>query len=458
MSRQEGFLAIGRKPVDDDLTKNFKGEEMTTQTSEDLEGGLVSRHLFGVAGMNDMLELISRFKYGGNTPKGKAFSTVIGTLMYGLVHVPYRASRHFASYSPYGFVRYGVKKLRDHQGKDNWFQQSMGTPEQEQTALWRAAAGTTAMLLIASLFKGSDEPEEKDKDYITVTGNGPPTDDPQVRDAWIKQGNQPYHMRGRLLGVPFNINIGRGGEALLFSALPFAVMDDLTLRDKLRGYKSKDYKVADIADAFSTYVAAIASKGGISGIIDLSGKKNFSLSSGKGIADAVSNYASNIIPLNRFLHTTENLFASPPDKSTIEAAILGNIPIVKLGNYPALNRLGEPIGDASTLSKLSYLGVPLPILAPATEKNKKVYELIVAKGAAPGRMNRVDVERKYGELSNKQWYDFVKMSGGYIVKRIEDSHDSLMKMTPAKVDKFMSDVDQTGRIRAAKLLGLKEIK
>ena len=458
MAKQEGFLAIGRKPVADDLNTDFKGNEITDRLGENLEGGLISRHLFGVAGMNDVLEMISRFKYGGNTPKGKALSTVLGTLMYGLVHVPYRASRHFASYSPYGFIRYGVKKLRDHQGKENWFMQSMGTPEQEQTALWRAAAGTALMALIASLFRGSDEPEEKDKDYITVTGNGPPTDDPQVRDAWIKQGNQPYHMRGRLFGVPFNVNIGRGGEVGLFAALPFAVADDLAIRDKIRGYKSKEYKASDIVDAFSTYVAAISQKGGLGGLIDLSGKHTSTLASGKGIASAVSGYAANVIPLNRFIQTTENLFINPPDKSTVETTITANIPLARLGNFPALNRMGDPVGDANWLGKISYLGVPLPIDVEPTEQNKKVYEVIHSKMAAPGRMNRVDVEKKYGELTNRQWYDFVKASGGYLSKRITDSHDKLMKMSPGQVDKWMAEVDETARARAANGMGLRVVK
>ena len=120
--------------------------------------------------------------------------------------------------------------------------------------------------------------------------------------------------------------------------------------------------------------------------------------------------------------------------------------------------MGDPVGDPSWLGKISYMGVPLPIDVEPTEKNKKVYEVIHAKMAAPGRMNRVDVEKKYGELTNKQWYDFVKTSGSYISSRIESSHDKLMKMDAGKVDKWMSDMDQNSRAQAAKRLGLKEVK
>ncbi len=418
--------------------------------AEHLQDGFLSN-----MGPNQFLSALSRWR---NNPESPWQAKIASYLAFGIVHTPYRILRAGASFSPYGIVRYAIHRNQIRDGGASSFEQSMGTHYQERLMLAKSLAGTMLSAGLLSLFKPTkkDGTDDKEGNYLHVTGAGPDSSDKVYQDAWRKR-HSPFAIEGKLFGQEFRFNYGKGlAEPFLFPLSTVGAYDDHLLRLGQNAGKANPRSISDVVELASEYLGTLQQRGAFIGLKN-AGDLFSRVSNGRPatIASVATGTAANAIPWNRFFQTSGKFFMDLPDKSSVRAAIIANLPVVPaFESKPALNGLGDPLGDDTIAGKSWFAGAPVVMRIPQTGQNKLVYDLIRQKQQGPPTPVRSNIERIYGPLSDAQWYNFVKGTGQAVKMRIAMDAPELSFDPPADFAKKTATYAREAQQTQAEVMGL----
>lgn len=447
-ARREGFIIVGRRDVD-------------TQGRELHEGTGVTRGLEAiVTSISRMEQNVERAAMDpARKERTLAFVTAAKRLLFGFILVPFRVSSHVMGDMPlHGAWRAFYHKLKSGTAVGTSYQQSRGTWFQERARMRELLGNTVLLAAIASLLRPSDEPdEEKGDNWFTVTGNGPLSDDRGVKQAWAER-NKPFALRGKLFGVPIEMNLGRGAETYAFALAPLGAYDDYHVAAKQDAGKSSPVGVDMAANMASNYMATLWQRAAFGAQFSRTGNvMSREYSSPAMITNWTTGFAKNALPLQRFVESTAALFAGQADISTVQNAARANIPYVgPLTAEPALNFLGDEIAD-DVPSRLWKAGIPFYLRVKESAMNRAAYGLILDKGQAPSVPSRKSVERSLGPLNNQTWRAYVKTYGGYVKEQLAEGFDKYDEMDGRQFNEAMEGLSKKARSFTVKDLGLEVI-
>ena len=406
---------------------------------------------------NKFIDAVARWRSDPNPA-----TRIASTALFGLVTIPYRMLRYSASFSPYGLVRYSIHKFRTSKGHSSLWEQSLGTRYQERQRLTEAIVGSALMGGLLAMFKPTRDDKDNDRDsfFIHVTGAGPGNEDRLVQDAWRKRHHQ-FSLEVKIGGHEFHTPYGRGaGEAFLFPLSFVGAYDDHLLKSRQNEGRRQPSAISMTTSMAANYLSTMSQRGAFIGLKNAGDLiSRTTTSRAPGVASIVASNAANFIPWNRFMQTVGNFFADTPDRSSVGAAILANTPVAgPIFARPALNGLGDHIGDESVWNEAFFAGAPVVMKLEDTPLNKRVYGLIREKEQAPSTPLRSVIEKRYRTLSDDEWYSFMKRTGAEVKTTMNLEYPSLKSMDPAEFNKTVNGYSVKAQENAAEALGLSRKK
>lgn len=408
--------------------------------------------------MNPLMEWISSMRAKGGV------GSIVSTALFGFVNIPYRTTRYWAQFGPYGLLREGVHHYRVSRGLESFWKQSHATEMQCRARLYEAIGGTLAFGLATAwgLTHSTADPNAGDDKFgIYVTGQGP--SGRVLRDAWAKNHWQPYALNFVIGGHKVAIPLTRVGEAIMFPFLLAAAADDAQWRKK-EIMASGRPAPAPLSNYVTAAIGEIFSMTGQRGIFQGMGQMAETMRGGGGalkqIAKTAATVASAIaVPFKQLLAGISDMFIGPMDQSSATAIIAANFPIVGLPfQTRAVNRFGDELYDRSWYGRIARTGVPIVFQVSKTPENEQLYSTLIAKGAAPPELRRSVLEEKYGPLTDSQFQKFAKISGETLKAETLGNLPTLQGSTPNDAKKLLAQASTAANRQAASALGLETVK
>jgi hypothetical protein len=241
-----------------------------------------------------------------------------------------------------------------------------------------------------------------------------------------------------------------------------SVFDDAAWKDKQNqalGRATKDPINERVIMGLGTLYNIV----GAQGIFQAAGHISKLSSGGGGVGRAIATTAAGTaaalaIPGKSLLAGLSDMVFGQPDRSSIKAAMVANIPIVNtLYNGKAINRFGDVIGDRSWYAQMVKFGSPIAIRVSDNPENKALYQMILDKGTAPPDLRRYIIEEKYGPLTQSEWNQFTKLSGDTLKKSVVDNLAQLQTMPSQAVHQFMVNAGASANDQAAATLKLEPV-
>jgi macrodomain Ter protein organizer (MatP/YcbG family) len=396
--------------------------------------------------VNHLLDALGKmYSQGGKLALG-------ARLAFGFVVIPFRAAMWYSGYSPYGFIRYARHKRRQSLGLESHWKQSFGTRAQERQRLRDATIGSLAMLLGVALRSnsGDDDPDKSEVLKFIFTGKGP--SDPVTRQAWNRRF-QPYSLNVKIGKAYFSMNLGRAGESV---AWPFALagaLDDVALSKKGKLARNPGATFRDIPELIGSYWGSLSQRSAFQGIGNTNNQQN-AVEADNLFKKAVFT-SSAFIPWKGAMSSVTRMAFDPVDNKTMSGVIFANTPLIgPILGRPALNNLGDPLGDRTMAGRIYREGVPLVVRFPASA-DSRVYDLILEQGRGPSAPRRSELERQYGPLSPEQLYQFAKIRGGIVKAAMNERFDKLRAMDSEQFGSALESITGTANIKAARAVGLR---
>lgn len=444
-------ISVVDKEMADDVVEGAAREGM----------GMVGRLSDGVNNMEEgflrtpityLLDAIGKmYSKGGAT-------ALAARLLFGFVTIPFRAAMWYSGYSPYGLIRIGIHKAYQAKGMESPYQQSMATRAQEQQRLRDAIVGSIAMAVGVLLRSnsGDDDLDEAALFKFIVTGKGPK--DVAVKQAWNKRF-QPYSLNFKFGKTYVHFNLGRVGESLAWPLALAGALDDVSLDKKGKLARNPGATFRDTWEIIGSYWGSLSQRASFQSI----GKAFGTADRGQNATMAdrlfsqVTFSASAFMPWKGAMSTVTRMASDPVDNKTMSGVIWSNTPIVgpMLGR-PALNNLGDPLGDRSAAGRLYREGLPMVVRFPASA-DSRVYDLIIDQGRGPSAPSRTDLEQQYGPLTPEQFYNFSKERGRLIKEEMNTRYEDLRKMDSEKFGNAMERIGRNAKRKAAQSVALKKV-
>jgi hypothetical protein len=166
--------------------------------------------------------------------------------------------------------------------------------------------------------------------------------------------------------------------------------------------------------------------------------------------------ASAFIPWKGAMASVTRLASEPVDTNTLSGVIYSNLPVVgpMLGR-PAINNLGDPLGDRSMAGRLYREGVPLIVRFPAGA-DSRVYDLIMEQGRGPSAPRRSELEERFGVITPQQFYDFSKARGQFVKEAMNKNFDKLRALDPERYGRVLEAISREANAKAAKAVRLRK--
>jgi hypothetical protein len=451
-----------------DFFANKVGDNLASQAARAAELDAYSATGFKAPGiketdegwLSNKLGINKLMQYMRDLRKEGGFSSVVGITGFGFVNVPLRMARFNANFFGYGILRWGVYKYRMARGLETPWKQSFANETQARQRLLEGIIGS----LIGFGFLGwawnnsTADDNRKKKFFIYATGHGPLNK--TLKDAWLKEGYRPFSLiiglDGKVIG---NVPITRVGGALAWPMGISAAEDDHAWAKKdaeANGRKFNESVAGDLAQMAGTYYEIIGAQGIFQGISHLQQLSQGGGGMGKVIASSLSGVAASILmPGKQLIASVSQMIWGNPDRSSIEAAIAANFPIIGAPwLHPQINRLGDPLGDNTWYGKISNLGLPIAFRVSDNPVNRELYQTLLDKGVAPADLRRTLVEERYGPLTDEQFTQFAKSSGASIKDALAGNLTQLQGMSAPDAKKFVAKAVQTADLQSASDLGL----
>jgi N12 class adenine-specific DNA methylase/16S rRNA G966 N2-methylase RsmD len=399
------------------------------------------------------------------------FKSVLGLSAFGFVNVPLRVAKFNANFFGYGFFRWGVHTFKTKGftiggrqfggGQETPWKQSFANDQQAKQRLREAIVGTSIGLgFLGWALSGNTSADDnsKRKFFIVVTGHG--SSNKTLRDAWLKEGYRPNSivigLDGKVIG---SAPITRVGGALAWPMGISAAHDDVAWAKKDAEANGKPFHEsvsAELSTMAGTYYEIIGAQGIFQGIQHFQDIASGGGGMAKVLASTVSSAVSAVVvPGKQLLAGISQMIWGNPDRSSIEAAIAANFPIIGAPwLHPQINRLGDELGDQTWYGKISNLGLPIAFRVSDNPTNRDLYQTLLNKGVAPPDLRRTDIEQRYGALTDAQFTQFAKTSGENIKNNLVSNIASIQQMQPAEAKSFVVKAAAQADSQAASSLGL----
>ena len=448
------------------LGEKLGSEEKATQALEAAVNdaySVVGRRSVGIGEMDEgMLSQPINFlmKKASEARRHGGAPSILTIMALGFMNVPFRLTRYYAGWSPYGLVRSAVNKYRVDRGMDTLWKQSYKNELAARARFREAAIGTGLMLGFVGwqAFKHtSDDDAEKRNFAMYATGEGP--ENRTLRDAWLKRGYKPFSLNvvagGRVVA---SIPITRVGEIFAYPLGMAAALDDVAWKRKQEAAtgETKDFPGRDLIAGLSTYYEIVGAQGVLQSAGHLSQLGSGESGVGRALAvSAASTTSALAIPGKAAIQSLTDMIYGPVDRSSAIAAAAANFPVLNaIVNGNSINRFGDVVGDRSWSGIIGRTGIPIVFRVSDTQENREMYQMIVEKGAAPPDLRRYIVEENYGPLTQDQWNKYVKSSGDTLKSMVLQNMESLQELPPQAVREFMMKAAESANAQAAAALNL----
>lgn len=424
------------------------------------------------APMNWLMGKVTEARGEGGAP------SMLTIMAVGFCNVPFRTARYYAGWSPYGLLRWGVHNymqsrtlpgakwlrtvgLKSGQERETFWSQTYKNDLTAKQRLREAVAGTSLMLAFLgwqSTHSTADDDAEKRPFAMFTTGAGPSSR--TLRDAWIKRGFQPYSLHVIVNGsVVAAIPTTRAGQILAYPLGIAAALDDVQWKrkqDRAVGRSLHDPISQELLTGVSTYYNIVGAQGIFQAAGHISQLGQGSGGMARAIGTTLAGTASAIaIPGKSLLQGVSDMIYGPVDRSSLQAAMVANVPFVNLVyNGAAINRFADPVGDRSWYATMTKLGAPIAFRVADTAVNREMYQMILDKGAAPPDLRRSVVEDKYGPLTQEEWSQFAGKSGTTLKQMVIQNLAGLKTMAPQDVKAFLNQAGEVANEQAAASLNL----
>ncbi len=385
-------------------------------------------------------------------PKKHAESELIGRLLSGFITVPANILNRSAYFSPIGIARalYKMGKLGgDSADITKAYEETMATEGQQRMRLIEGVTGTIGMLILAILTSLGDD----DDAIIKITGNGPT--DPDLRDAWLKDGNRPWHISSPKFIGDSGISFARGGlDHLNFPLTLFGVMDDMQHKHKKGDPKNIDWGMEYAKSIISGY-ASQARFFGMKNLVNMP-----STTTDRSLASNTAYYAAPVIPWAGLAKSIGRAITGSTDQSSMRSAALAQLPVTNAFGRPAINMLGdrrgmEPLDLFTKVSDRAELaGFPLFLAIDTKSADADIYRMFLDRGVAPSMPLRSTLERKNGFLPDDRWEQYVKLRGGLIKAAIKKQMPRFRLMQNRDLENTMSRISASATQEAKAKMGL----
>lgn len=349
-------------------------------------------------------------------------------------------------WTPYGYKR-AISGTGLLLSKDSKYRRELSQDEK-----WKATIKATAGVLGMIAAYAMSDPEDG---IIEITADG--TGDTKKNYELAEKGWQKYSVKigdtwYSYANTPFNV--------------PFSIIGNLRDNEKYKGESLDDKAVAErfaiatlkgfkvITDM--TFLKAIGEFTGIFGsdspVQSMKYLENVMISSAKGyvLPNFVSQASKDIMrtnntPMKQVGHLWEGLYRDIPGLNS------GDIGLPMM--YPMINAIGDPIVP-DTDKFTSTLDEEDP-------KTTAVWNVIIDNKAWVGKVSKAQLQSSLndvgwdGEVTDQQYYEYSKVRGGLVKKKIIAHLDALNKMKPEEVkntiDKYKREATKGAKYQVFKL-------
>lgn len=419
-----------------------------TEAGENAEGFLSQP-------MNKLMEFATRNRREGG------WSSILMISAVGFMNVPFRLTRYYAGWSPYGLIRYGLYRWRNQRNLRNLWPQSYSSDLAARQRLREAVAGTVLMATFLGwqyAHSTADDDADKRAFAMYATGDGPKNR--TLRDAWNKKGFHPFSLNVVMRGqVVASIPITRVGEVLAYPLGLAAALDDVAWKNKEEAAIGKNPKLPTtrmLGSIAGSYYEIAGAQGVFQSFGHVSQLRQGEGTMGRAIAtQAASTASAALVPGKGLMQSVTDLVYGPVDRSSIESAAMANFPVLNaIYNGKNLNRFGDALGDQTWFGRLSRTGIPIAFRFNRTAENEGLYTLLADKGTAPPDLRRYIIEERYGALDQETWNKFAKRSGDILKQNVMENLDTLKQSDPQAVKQFLDKAGQQANDQAGADLGL----
>lgn len=373
-----------------------------------------------------------------------------GRMITGFVTVPANILNRSAYFTPAGIVRALYKKGKlggDPEKIRQAYEETMKTEGQQRMRLIEGIVGTLLITILMALNADDDE------EGLVVTGSGP--EDRGLREAWMKKGNQPNRIQwvDKKGNVRWSVPYARGGFDHL--NLPFTMvgtMDDM----RLKGIKPKPANIEWGSQYMHTALKGLFDQAKFFGLKNVAAMPTQNLTD-KSLASQAAYLAAPIVPWSGFTKSLGRLWTGPTDQSSVQSAIIAQLPFTNFYATPALNALGDQRGPAPTdaqWEKALMTGNFFTVGAANKGPDEDLYTMMLDRGIAPNAPLRSTVERKNGLLPDKVWQDYLKTRGGLIKKGIRRNLKTLKRLPYQDAQNLMEKISGAATKATKAKLGL----
>lgn len=357
-----------------------------------------------------------------------------GRMITGFVTVPANILNRSAYFTPAGIIRalYKMGKFKDMPSFLKWLQtdpdkvklmyeETMKTEGQQRMRLIEGIVGTMLIAMLIALKPDDDE------EGLVITGSGP--EDRGLREAWLKKGNAPNKIQwvDKKGNVRWSVPYARGGFDHL--NLPFTLvgtMDDM----KLKGIKPQPANVEWGSQYAHTMLKGLFDQAKFFGLKNVAAMPTQNLTD-KSLASQAAYLAAPVMPWSGFTKSLGRMWTGPTDQSSVESAVLAQLPFTNFYASPALNALGDQRGPAPTdaaWDRALMTGVPFTVGAKSKGPDEDLYTFMIDKGVAPNAPLRSNIERKNGLIPDSKWREYLQVRGKLIKDSMRKNLRELKKM------------------------------
>lgn len=316
----------------------------------------------------------------------------------------------------------------------------MDIPLEERRMIWAAQGASLGIAAIAAaMFLGDDDDEG-----LEISGSWKGLT-PQKKSQLMDLGERPNSIR-----------FGKKGPWISFKQMPFAPPLAMigTMRDQER-FNNADWDAESAADKLTAawlggilYIKDISSLSGVAGLFDLNAwstqesptklKEKANKLAAQSVGRAAAGYIPSVIKeIDEFGDQT--LYR--PSKDEMSGWWIRNVPYARrtVGPGPALNNFGEPIQLTPPPIK-SWAGFG---------KDTDLYNALgqlASRGVftpEPGRSAKiVDDQGVYRDMTENEWYEFVKKRGPMFKEAIEANLEILKEGSSKESIEMLRDMSE----------------